>query len=65
MSAIDLMEESAPPGVVSLVWPHWVDTYSRLLTGDGYSVVVVMVVFVCFAACLCWLLSVGHGGRLG
>ena len=65
MSAIDLMVESAPPGVDSLLWPRWVDTYSRLLMGDGYSVVVVMVVFVRFAACLCWVLSVGHGGRLG
>jgi hypothetical protein len=39
---------------------------SRLLTCYGYSVVVVMVVIVRFTACsLCWLLSVGHVGRLG
>ena len=63
MSAFILLEESAPPGVVSLLWPCWVDTYSRLLTSYGYSVMVVMIVFVRFTACsLCWLLSVGRVG---
>ena len=46
-----LLGESAPPVVVSLLWPYWVDTYSHLLTGYGYSILVVMVVLIRSTAC--------------
>ncbi len=73
MSTSILGGGSAPTRVVSLLWLYWMDIWSCLLPGGGYSGVVGLGFSVHVAACsCCWALlgsrlkvgCVRHGSEL-